>query len=200
MPDFLQLAAPGLLALVIPAAILAGHRRPAGPVVITSGGACAAFAVFWLVLGGMYALNGETSAAHALVSVVVFFAGVLLLLAGWTLAVGAAAQAHRYRWVALLAATGSLTVAVVYYTTSHPDLCLVTSPPSPYSYPPSCAQSDPLRQLLVAVGYLAGPVAAMVFSLRGSVLHGQALPQGAGISPLAVAEADGEPDVWVERL
>src|SRR5258707_7418618 len=91
----------GFLSLGIPAAILAGHRRPAGPIVVSSGGACAAFAIFWLVLGGIYALFGPPS-PRTFLSPLVLFGTVLLLLPAWSLALGAPAQVRRYRWVSLL--------------------------------------------------------------------------------------------------
>jgi hypothetical protein len=200
VPEILLMALPGLLSLVIPAAILAGHRRPAGPIVVSSGGACAAFATFWLVLGGIYALYGNPS-GNSLVGVLVFVAGVLLLLAAWSLALGAAAQARRYRWFALLSVAGSLSLAVVFISLARPDLCLSGPPPTTNPYVLICPAPNPTAQLLVAGGYLAGPAAATAYSLRGRGARTGALPEGLSVSPLgAMTDADGEPEVWTERL
>jgi hypothetical protein len=200
VPEILLIALPGLLSLVIPAAILAGHRRPAGPIVVSSGGACAAFAIFWLVLGGIYAFYGGAS-GNSLVSPLVFVAGVLLLLAAWSLALGAAAQVRRYRWFALLSVAGSLSVAVVFISVSRPDLCLSGPPPTTNPYVLICPAPNPTAQLLVAVGYLAGPAAATAYSLRGRGARTGAVPEGLSVSPLgAMTDADGEPEVWTERL
>ncbi len=200
MPDILQIALPGLLALVIPAAILAGHRRPAGPIVVSSGGACAAFATFWFVLGGIYAFDGGAS-RNSLVNPLVFVAGVLLLLAAWSLALGAAAQARRYQWFALLSVAGSLSVAVVLISVARPDLCLFVPPSTTNAFAFGCTAPNPTAQLLVAGGYLAGPAAATIYSLRGRGARTGALPEGLSVSPLgAVTDADGEPEVWTERL
>ena len=200
MPEILLIALPGLLALVIPAAILAGHRHPAGPIVVSSGGACAAFAIFWLVLGGIYALFGPPS-PRTFVSPLVLLGGVLLLLAAWSLALGAAAQARRYRWFALLSVAGSLSLAVVVISLARPDLCLSVPPPTTNAFEFGCPSSNPTAQLLVAGGYLAGPAAATAYSLRGRGARTGALPEGLSVSPLgAMTEADGEPEVWTERL
>jgi hypothetical protein len=200
VPEILLIALPGLLSLVIPAAILAGHRHPAGPIVVSSGGACAAFAIFWLVLGGIYAFYGGAS-GNFLVGMLVVLAGVLLLLAAWSLALGAAAQARRYRWFALLSVAGSLSVAVVFISVSRPDLCLSGPPPTTNPYVLICPAPNPTAQLLVAVGYLAGPAAATAYSLRGRGARTGALPEGLSVSPLgAMTDADGESEVWTERL
>jgi len=200
VPEILLIALPGLLSLVIPAAILAGHRRPAGPIVVSSGGACAAFAIFWLVLGGIYALFGPPS-PRTFLSPLVLLGGVLLLLAAWSLALGAAAQARRYRWFALLSVAGSLSLAVVYISVASPDLCLFDTPSTTNAFAFGCTASNPTAQLLVAGGYLAGPAAAIVYSLRGRGARTGALPEGLSVSPLgAMTEADGEPEVWTERL
>ena len=200
MPEILLIALPGLLSLVIPAAILAGHRRPAGPIVVSSGGACAAFAIFWLVLGGIYALFGPPS-PRTFVSPLVLLGGVLLLLAAWSLALGAAAQARRYRWFALLSVAGSLSLAVVYISVASPDLCLFDTPSTTNAFAFGCTASNPTAQLLVAGGYLAGPAAAIVYSLRGRGPRTGTLPEGLSVSPLgAMTDADGEPEVWTERL
>jgi hypothetical protein len=200
VPEILLIALPGLLSLVIPAAILAGHRHPAGPIVVSSGGACAAFAIFWLVLGGIYALFGPPS-PRTFVSPLVLLGGVLLLLAAWSLALGAAAQARRYRWFALLSVAGSLSVAVVFISMARPDLCLSGPPPTTNAFAFGCTAPNPTAQLLVAVGYLAGPAAATAYSLRGRGARTGALPEGLSVSPLgAMTDADGEPEVWTERL
>ena len=200
MPEILLIALPGLLSLVIPAAILAGHRHPAGPIVVSSGGACAAFAIFWLVLGGIYALYGPPS-SRTFVSPLVLLGGVLLLLAAWSLALGAAAQARRYRWFALLSVAGSISVAVVFISVARPNLCLFGTLSTTNAFAFGCTASNPTAQLLVAGGYLAGPAAAIVYSLRGRGAGTEALPEGLSVSPLgAMTDADGEPEVWTERL
>src|SRR5258707_9753593 len=190
----------GFLSLGIPAAILAGHRHPAGPIVVSSGGACVAFAIFWLVLGGIYALFGPPS-PRTFVSPLVLLGGVLLLLAAWSLALGAAAQARRYRWFALLSVAGSLSIAVVFISMARRDLCLSGPPPTTNAFAFGCTAPNPTAQLLVAGGYLAGPAAATIYSLRGRGARTGALPEGLSVSPLgAVTDADDEPEVWTDRL
>ncbi len=127
--------------------------------------------------------------------------GVLLLLAAWSLALGAAAQARRYRWFALLSVAGSLSLAVVYISVASPDLCLFDTPSTTNAFAFGCTASNPTAQLLVAGGYLAGPAAAIVYSLRGRGPRTGTLPEGLSVSPLgAMTDADGEPEVWTERL
>jgi hypothetical protein len=150
--------------------------------------------------GGIYTLDNGASESP-LVGVLVFVAGVLLLLAAWSLGLGAAAQARRYRWFALLSVAGSLSVAVVFISIARPDLCLSGSPPTTNAFAFGCAAPNPTAQLPVAGGYLAGPAAATIYSLRGRGARTGVLPEGLSVSPLGtMTDADGEPEVWTERL
>jgi len=59
--------------------------------------------------------NGQTLLG-AFLLLFLLLGGVLLLLAGWTLALNATAQARRWPWVALLTFAGLLTFAVMLST------------------------------------------------------------------------------------
>jgi hypothetical protein len=105
---------------VIPIAIVLGHRWLGGPVVVCSGTAFGIFAIFWLFAGSDPAANAD---------ILVCFAGALLLLAAWVLALNAATQARRWGWVALLTAATYLSVIAIVYSISQPDPCIVGTNP-----------------------------------------------------------------------
>ncbi len=192
--------------LVIPVAIMLGHRRPAGLLLVCAGGALGAFAVFWLLLGGINSLYSPVGLIVGPVGPVVFFGGLLLLIAAWVLALHTAAQARHGRWVALLIVAGYLSFAAIVFSIATPDRCMFGLPSSEglsYSY---CA-GNPLAQLLVLAGYLAGPAAALAYGLpnprsrilgirtlsllRALRLRPHKLPEGLSVSPLS-ADSDAE--------
>lgn len=172
------------LCLVIPVAVVLGHRHPNGSIVVCGCAACGTFVVFWLLLGGINSLSSAQE--HFLVSILTFFGGILLLLASWTLALSAAAQTRRWPWVAALSTAGYLSVVTIFFSISQPDPCIFGSPPDSEFMSPVCTTSYPLVKLLVIAGYLAGPAASLVYGLRPDGLrHGaHTLPEGLSISSL----------------
>jgi hypothetical protein len=164
---YLLLAA---LPLVIPLAVIAGQRRPASPIVVSGGGALAAFAAFWLLLGGVWSLRGYGSPS-LLVSALVFFGGILLFVAAWALALAAAARERRWRWLAVLALAGYVSTVAIVVMAAPPDPCLFGPPPgvAAESVGFTCIATNPLGQLLVLVAYCAGPAATLVFGLRARI-------------------------------
>ncbi len=103
------------------------------------------------------------------------YGGVLITLAAWILAINAAAQARRWVWVALLIVAGYLTLAAVYASFS-----LQTCFGPDFTCPPP----DPLAQALVFVGYLACPVAALVYGVRALGQRVRTPPDGLLVSSL----------------
>ena len=190
-PSLQQLLIAGLC-LVIPVAIVLGHRRPNGPIVVCGGAACGTFVVFWLLLGGINSLSGVP--AHFLVSILTFFGGMLLLLAAWALALSAAAQARRWLWVALLTAAGYLSVVTIFFSVLQPNPCIYSQGPGSDSITRDCTTSSPLVQLLVIAGYVAGPAASLAYGLRPDGLRRRVhtLPEGVSISSL---RATSDPSV-----
>jgi hypothetical protein len=188
------------LCLVIPAAVLLGQWRPIGPIAISGGASLSAFAVFWLFLGGTTGPFNETPGG-ILVLVLVLLGGVLLLGVAWTLALNAATQAHRWGWVALLTLAGELSVAALLISVFRPDPCLFGAPSIDDSFAEGCTTPNPAAQLLVVAGYLAGPVAAMIYSLRSASPRRQGLPEGLSVSPLSgISDPDAESEICSEPL
>ena len=73
------------------------------------------------------------------------------------------------------------------------------SPSIADSFTEGCTTPSPAAQLLTIAGYLAGPVTAMVYSLRVPSLRRQGPPEGLTIAPLGVA-GDAESEVRSEPL
>jgi hypothetical protein len=164
VPGVLQAALFATLSLVIPAAIIAGRRRN-GSLIVTAGAALAAIALFWLLGGVATFLNGD--GPYFSVSLLTFFAGGMLLLAAWALALNDAAQARRYWWVALLTFGGFVSVTAFLFSLSPSNLCLYGQPPEGRLLY-SCAGPDRVALALLIAGYLAGPAVALIYALRAS--------------------------------
>ena len=181
------------LCLVIPAAIVLGHRRSTGPLVACGGAALCAFAAFWLLMGGINSFRYGTPGGFP-VGILTFFGGVFLLLAAWTLALSAAAQARRWEWVGLLTVAGYLSVVAVMYSFASPDPCIFGPPPNyEGQFAPACTP-HPVVYLLVIAGYLAGPAATLAYGLRPDGLRrsSRALPDGLSVSSLRAASVPTE--------
>ncbi len=182
MIDWGVLLVPAAVLLVVPLAIVVGYRRSTGSVVVSGALATVVFAMFWLVLGGTNSLfsNSDNYAIRTLI----FFGGVLLALATWMLSLNAAAQARRWVWVGLLLVAGYLTLAAIYASFSiQPCFGGVDAEFS-------CPQPDTFRQALTFLGYLACPVAALVYGVYGSRPFGRRarkLPDGLTVSSLNAA-------------
>ncbi|HEX5156186.1 MAG TPA: hypothetical protein VFW17_03115, partial [Ktedonobacterales bacterium] len=157
MIDWGVLLVPAAVLLVVPLAIIVGYRRSVGSIVVSGALAAVTFAAFWLVLGGMNNLSGPTLPYR----IILLYGGVLLALATWALSLNAAAQARRWIWVGLLLVAGYCTLAAIYASFSIQPCFDVSGGEF------SCAQPDPLRQALIFLGYLACPVAALVYGVYG---------------------------------
>lgn len=158
MIDWGVLLVPAAVLLVVPLAIIVGYRRSVGSIVVSGALAAVTFAAFWLVLGGMNNLSGPTLPYR----IILLYGGVLLALATWALSLNAAAQARRWIWVGLLLVAGYCTLAAIYASFSIQPCFDVSGGEF------SCAQPDPLRQALIFLGYLACPVAALVYGVYGA--------------------------------
>jgi hypothetical protein len=180
--DWGALLVPAAVLLVVPLAIIVGYRRSAGSIVVSGALAAVAFAAFWLVLGGMNNLSGPSFPYK----IILLYGGVLLALAAWFLSLSAAAQARHWIWVGILLVAGYCTLAAIFAS---------------FSVQPcfdgvdgefSCTQPDPLRQALIFLGYLACPVAALVYGVYGVYGTGarpfgrrtRTLPDGLTVSSL----------------
>jgi len=131
----------------------------------------------------------------------VLLGGVLLLLAAWSLALGAAAQARRYRWFALLSVAGSLSLAVVYISVASPDLCLFDTPSTTNAFAFGCTASNPNCPAARGRGLPRRTGRRDSLQSPWSRPADGTLPEGLSVSPLgAMTDADGEPEVWTERL
>lgn len=160
MIDWGVLLVPAAVLLVVPLAITVGYRRSVGSIVVSGALAAVTFAAFWLVLGGTNSFFGNSD--NYLIRTLIFFGGVLLVLAAWILSLNAAAQARRWIWVGILLVAGYCTLAAIYASFSIQPCFDVSGGEF------SCAQPDPLRQALIFLGYLACPVAALVYGVYGA--------------------------------
>lgn len=179
MIDWGALLVPAAILLVMPLAIIVGYRRSAGSIVVSGALATLAFAAFWLILGGTSGLYGDS--ANYLIRILLFVGSVLLSLTTWVLSLNSATQARRWIWVGLLFVAGYCTLAAIYASFSVPP-CFDTR-----GGEFSCAQPDPLRQALTFLGYLACPVAALVYGVYGARAFGRRvrrLPDGLSVSSL----------------
>jgi len=194
MPDQWRLALEiPLLALVIPAAILAGHRMRGGSILVTSGGAILAFAVFWAagLTGGFSRGNTFNLDAFFYVYIYVFFGGVILLLSAWALALAGAMSERRWVWVALLNPAVYLTFVALVAILLSPYFSCMFSPQQPYCLSANAS----LWESFIAASFI-GPVAVLLYALRPYFTRRGALPAGLRASRLGapdVADTDTEP-------
>ncbi|MFI5275178.1 MAG: hypothetical protein ACHQ4H_19275 [Ktedonobacterales bacterium] len=190
-PRLLAILPFAALPLAIPIAVIVGHRRPNGAIIVSAGATFAAFAVLWLVWGGPVNFGGAMLPPYILV------ASLALWLAAWALALNASAQARRWRWVALLVLAGSLTIGAVAFSLALPPPCPPGLPDGSTFYGPACS-SNPTQQLLIAVCVLAGPAAALAygFGLRARRTR-RGLPDGLSASPVV---HDDSLELRTERL
>src|SRR5215470_2108232 len=122
------------LSLIIPLAIVLGHRHPTGALLLSGGGSLVAFSALWLVFDGSRLLDGSNTSPDGgtdggeIARAILLVLGTLLLLAAWTLALNAAAQARRWEWVVLLVLAGFLSLAALVTVLYLPDGCLAGPP------------------------------------------------------------------------
>ncbi|HEU5349463.1 MAG TPA: hypothetical protein VFU63_12705, partial [Ktedonobacterales bacterium] len=167
---------PAAVLLVIPIAVIPGYRRSTGSIIISGALTTTIFAVFWLVLGG---INRLISVGSGYLGLAVFFGGVLLTIVTWALSLNAAAQARRWVWVALLFVAGYLTSLAVFVSMYTARPCSIGLDGTP-----TCSEPDPLRQALTIAGYLACPVAALVYGIRPPGRRVRQAPEGLVVSSL----------------
>jgi hypothetical protein len=181
------------MSLIIPLAIVLGHRHPTGALLLSGGGSLVAFTAVWLVFDGSSLLDGTNSPPQegsdgGVIARAVLVLGALLLLAAWTLSLNAAAQARRWEWIVLLVLTGFLSFAALVAVLYLPDGCFA-GPPDAFG---PCAPT-PAVQMLIMAGTLAGPAAVLAYRLRPRVPWRAGLPEGLIISRLGTADDAGRP-------
>jgi hypothetical protein len=181
------------MSLIIPLAIVLGHRHPTGALLLSGGGSLVAFSALWLVFDGSSLLDGSATQAGTSggeIARAVLIAGTLLLIAAWTLALNAAVQARRWEWIVLLVLAGSLSFAALVAVLYLPDGC-PAGPPDAFG---PCAVA-PAAQMLIMAGTVAGPAAVLAYRLRTHIpwrVPGRAgLPEGLSISRLGTADDAG---------
>jgi hypothetical protein len=182
------------MSLIIPLAIILGHRQPGGALLFSGAGSLVAFSALWLVFDGASLLDGTNASPDGGLSAGMIARGLLialgtfLLIAAWTLALNAAAQARRWAWTALLVLAGFLSFAALLAALFVPDPCLV-GPPAAAGY---CTPA-PAAQTLIIAGSLTGPAAALAYRLRATVPWRAGRPEGLGASRLGAADDAGGP-------
>jgi hypothetical protein len=177
--DWGALLVPAAVLLVVPLAIIVGYRRSVGSIVVSGALAAVTFAAFWLILGGTSSFFGNSD--NYVIRMLIFVGGVLLALAAWILSLNAAAQARRWIWVGILLVAGYCTLAAIYASFSIQP-CF-----GPLDGDLACPPLDPFRQALTFLGYLACPVAALVYGVYGARPFGRRvrrLPDGLTVSSL----------------
>ena len=117
---------------------------------------------------------------------VLFALGTLLLLAAWTLALNAAAQARRWEWLVLLILAGFLSFAALVAVLYLPDGC-----PAGLSDAFGPCAPTPAAQMLIKAGTVAGPAAVLAYRLRPHVPWRAGLPEGLSISRVGTADDAG---------
>lgn len=203
----LELLYPALLVstllLLIPATVVAGHRRPNGAIAVSAGASLAASAIFWLVLGGPSTLYGGST--NTLVTALLFAGDLLMWIAAWTLALNAAAQARSWRWVALLTLCGPLSCFAFLVSLAPPQPCFFGLPqdfPGPGG--PECPMAGPALQLLILALYLVAPAAALAYALRERLprrrMRSRVSPLAASLGDDSDSDSDSELEVHSERL
>jgi hypothetical protein len=192
------------LPLVIPVAIVLGYRRPTGPAVVTACAAIAAFLTFWMVLGGIGALEFGGS-GNLVVHLLMLIGGLLLLIATWTICLTGAALARHWRWLTLHVLAGYLSFVAVLTSIAPPNPCFFASPSRTEGFVPlMCTPASQLQQLLIIAGYFAAPAAALVYALRAQAPRAWPVPEGLTDSPVGDlpgpdADADADADIEVRR-
>lgn len=179
-----SLLLPALVLLAVPVAIIPGYRRSTGSIIVSGALTTSLFAAFWLILGGIDGLRVGGGFGIP-VGLVAFYGGLLLTLVTWALSLNAAAQSRRWVWVALLFVAGYLTFVAVFVSLFSIQPC-VEDPGLG-----ACTGPDPLRQGLIVVGYLACPVAALVYGIRAPGRRVRELPEGLTVSSLRKERSGG---------
>ena len=175
--------------LIIPLAIVLGHRHSTGALLFSGGGALVAFSALWLVFDGSHLFDGPDAPPDGgmIPRALLIVLGTFLLIAAWALALNAAAQARRWKWIVLLVLAGFLSFAALFAVLFLQDACPMPGIPSAHE---ACTLALP-AQLPIMVGSLAGPAAVLAYRLRPRMPWRTGLPEGLSRSRLGVAD-DGE--------
>jgi hypothetical protein len=198
------------ICLVVPVAVVLGHRWPGGAIVVSGGAALAASIIFWILIGGTAAFEG-VGAVNSVVAGILEVAGALLLLAGWTLSINRAATSRGWLWVFLLVVAGYISFATQVIAIAEPAVCFPgIAHPYSVAYNLLCSEQNPYLPLIFNLAHVIGPAVVLLYGLvavragagatrsAAASLGGRRWPPpGLYISPLtsAAAEADTEPNV-----
>lgn len=177
-----------LLFLVIPAALIIGHRMRGGPLLVIGGGALLGFAAFWLigaqVTPGIFIRSTMRS--------YIFFGSVTLLLGAWSLALEQSLRARRWVWVAPLCLAVYLTFVSLFAILITPlSFCLFSS------QQPYCSTVGAGVWTALISGSFIGPGAIMLYALRPYIARRDAPPAGLHTSRLGAPDV-AEPDTVTE--
>ncbi|MGO8946985.1 MAG: hypothetical protein ACLQUY_04835 [Ktedonobacterales bacterium] len=208
MITLLQLLLYAAVFLVVPIAIVIGHRHATGPILVSGISSLGVSAIFWLLLGGLPVINTGTLATLLL------YGGSLLQVAAWTLAINSAAVSRSWGWVLLLMLTGYISFAALLIAVSNVSFCLATGQTAIFGSGPVCLGVNPVLQLLFNLSRLLVSIFAVIYGLaapssprprrapagRGAPAGGRApvggrAPAGLAAPPIdASSNADTEPD------
>jgi hypothetical protein len=174
--------------LLVPLAIIIGHRRPTGAVIVSGFLASVAAIVFWIFLGGMRALNEDLGPDRRMIMLFLLYGEVLLLITAWTLALHSAVWARRWGWVFLLVVSGYISFTALIIGISSTNPCAIY-----FGSESVCAEASPLVSLALYASHLVGPVVATLYGVLGTPRR-HSLPPNVRVTPPGTsAEEDTEP-------
>jgi hypothetical protein len=177
--------------LLVPLAIIIGHRRPTGAVIVSGFLASVAAIVFWIFLGGMRALNEDLGPdSRRMIMLFLLYGEVLLLITAWTLALHSAVWARRWGWGLLLVVAGYISFTALIIGISSTNPCAIY-----FGSESVCAEASPLVSLALYASHLVGPVVATLYGVLAlSALRRQPLaPDVVATTFTTSAEEDTEP-------
>jgi hypothetical protein len=189
--------------LLTPLAIIIGHRRPTGAIVVSGSVATVAAIAFWIFLGGYPAVVGfgaETPTNPVLLDLMLYgglVGGLVLLITAWTLALRSAASARSWGWFFLLVVSGYISISALIIAISLPNLCTVGQVIPFFNTGPDCAEASSLVTVAFQTSHLLGPAVATLYGVLGtSGPHRLPLPPKVRVTtPGTSAEEDTEPDL-----
>jgi hypothetical protein len=187
--------------LLAPLAIIIGHRRPTGAIIVSGLLATVVAIVVWIFLGGLQGLvevGSETPINPLLLTLLVYgglFGGIVLLGTTWTLALYSAASARRWGWIFLLVVSGYISFTALVIGISNPNPCVFVQASAWFATGPGCAAASPLVSLAFDVGHVLGPAVATLYGFVGaSAPRRQPLPPDVRVTPLGTSgDEDTEP-------
>jgi hypothetical protein len=198
------------ICLVVPVAVVLGHRWPGGAIVVSGGAALAASIIFWILIGGTAAFEG-VGAVNSVVAGILEVVGVLLLVAAWTLSINGAATSRSWLWVFLLVVVGYISFAAQVISIGEPAACF---PGIAHQYSVTynllCTGQNPYLPLIFNLAHVIGPAVVLLYGLVAVRAAADATrtatanlgsrrgpPPGLYISPInsAAPEEDTEPNL-----